>query len=566
MEKRWEMVAQPSQETVDSLHHAINVNKAIAAVLVQRGVTTFDEAHRFFRPSLDQLHDPFLMKDMDKAVNRLSTAIANNEKIVIYGDYDVDGTTSVALVYGFLSSFYPHIAYYIPDRYKEGYGISEQGVQWAGDHGYSLMIALDCGVKAITKIAMANQQGVDAIICDHHLPGHILPSAYAILDPKRSDCQYPFKELSGCGVGFKLLQGFCLQNDIEEKKLYQYLDLVAVSIASDIVPIVDENRVLAYFGLKKINKKPLPGLKAIIENCGYKNEIDISSVVFGIGPRINATGRISHAHDSVKLLLSKSVEEAKGFALEVEGKNTERKEFDHQITQEAMELIAAEQEADKRSTVLFKPDWHKGVIGIVASRCIDRYYKPTIILTQSNERATGSARSVTGFDIYSAIEQCADLLEQYGGHQFAAGLTMRLENVAAFQARFEEVVARTILPEQMTPHILIDQELHFSHISQRFYNIIKQMAPFGPHNMTPVFCTHKVKVVNTPRLLKEEHLKLQLKQEGSDKVVDVIGFGFGAYYDMVASGMEFSIAYTVEENNYMDRTSIQLNLKDIRFE
>lgn len=567
MEKRWVYVENDQEDKVADLCKSLNINPPLARLLLQRGVHTFEEARHFFRPSLDELHDPFLMKDMDKAVTRLTEAIARQEKILVYGDYDVDGTTAVSLVYGFLHRYHDQLEYYIPDRYKEGYGISETGVRWAHQQGASLMIALDCGIKAIDKVALANELGVDMIICDHHLPGNDLPAAHAVLDPKRPDCQYPFKELSGCGVGFKLLQAFCQQQTIDEMELYKYLDLVAVSIASDIVPIVGENRILAYYGLKKLNDQPLPGLKAIMDNSGYRGALDISAVVFGIGPRINAMGRISHAHGSIKLLLSQNEEEARGYALKVEGKNSERKNYDASITREALEMIEGNTATKTaRSTVLYRQDWHKGVIGIVASRCIEKYYRPTIILTESNDKATGSARSVLGFNIYEAIAECADLLDQFGGHQYAAGLTMDIRNIDAFRAKFEQVVARRITDDQLIPQIAINQTIDFDTINQKFFNILRQMAPFGPQNMQPVFATHGVMATANTRVLKEEHLKLYLKQENSDKVMDAIGFGLAEYFEMISSGMTFSVAYTIEENNYMDRVSLQLNIKDIKFD
>lgn len=554
-------------DIVAELSASLNINRALAGILVQRGIHSFDEAKYFFRPSLDDLHDPFLMKDMDRAVDRLTDAIANEEKILIYGDYDVDGTTAVSLVYGFLRRYYDRLDFYIPDRYKEGYGISETGIRWAHDNGFSLVIALDCGIKAIDRMNQANELGVDVIICDHHLPGENLPSAYAVLDPKRADCDYPFKELSGCGVGFKLMQGFCQQQTIDHVELFGFLDLLAVSIASDIVPIVGENRIMAYYGLKKLNDQPLPGLKAIMDNSGYRGELDISAVVFGIGPRINAMGRISHARGSIHLLLSQTEEEAKGFALKVEGKNVERRNYDASITKEALEMIENNQGNDMaRSTVLYNKDWHKGVIGIVASRCIEKYYRPTIILTESNDKATGSARSVLGFNVYEAIAECAELLDQFGGHQYAAGLTMDIKNIAAFQEKFERIVSERITDDQLIPQIEINQSIDFDMINQKFFNILKQMSPFGPQNMQPVFATHKVIATAETRVLKGEHLKLFLKQQNSNKVVEAIGFGLAAYYDMIAAGMSFSVAYTIEENNYMDRVSLQLNVKDIKFD
>ncbi|MEQ9299298.1 MAG: single-stranded-DNA-specific exonuclease RecJ [Cyclobacteriaceae bacterium] len=567
MEKRWVYARGGGDDNVAELSASLNINPSLAGILVQRGIHNFDEAKHFFRPSLEDLHDPFLMKDMDRAVDRLTEAIANEEKILIYGDYDVDGTTAVSLVYGFLRRYYDQLDYYIPDRYKEGYGISETGIRWAHDNGFSLVIALDCGIKAIDRMNQANELGVDVIICDHHLPGENLPAAYAVLDPKRVDCSYPFTELSGCGVGFKLMQGFCQQQTIDHMELFGFLDLLAVSIASDIVPIVDENRIMAYYGLKKLNDQPLPGLKAIMDNSGYRGELDISAVVFGIGPRINAMGRISHARGSIQLLLSRTEEEAKGFALKVEGKNVERRNYDASITKEALEMIESnEGDHTARSTVLYNKDWHKGVIGIVASRCIEKYYRPTIILTESNDKATGSARSVLGFNVYEAIAECAELLDQFGGHQYAAGLTMDIKNITAFQDKFERVVSERITDDQLVPQIEINQSIDFDMINQKFFNILKQMSPFGPQNMQPVFATHKVIATANTRVLKGEHLKLFLKQNGSNKVMEAIGFGLAAYYDMIAAGMSFSVAYTIEENNYRDRVSLQLNVKDIKFD
>lgn len=554
-------------DIAEELSASLNINRSLASILVQRGIHSFDQAKFFFRPSLDDLHDPFLMKDMDRAVDRLTEAIANEEKILIYGDYDVDGTTAVSLVYGFLRRYYNRLDYYIPDRYKEGYGISETGISWAHDNGFSLVIALDCGIKAIDRMNQANELGVDVIICDHHLPGEGLPSAYAVLDPKRADCEYPFKELSGCGVGFKLMQGFCQQQTIDHLELYDFLDLLALSIASDIVPIVGENRIMAYYGLRKLNDQPLPGLKAIMDNSGYRGTLDISAVVFSIGPRINAMGRISHARGSIQLLLSQTEEEAKEFALKVEGKNVERRNYDASITKEALEMIESNKaEGTLKSTVLYNKDWHKGVIGIVASRCIEKYYRPTIILTESNDKATGSARSVLGFNVYEAIAECAELLDQFGGHQYAAGLTMDIKNIAAFQEKFEKVVSERITDDQLVPQIEINQSIDFDMINRKFFNILKQMSPFGPQNMQPIFATHKVIATTETRVLKGEHLKLFLKQKNSNKVVEAIGFGLAEYYDMIAAGMSFSVAYTIEENNYMDRVSLQLNVKDIKFD
>ena len=567
MTKRWVLKKLADRATTEKLSEAININSTLASLLIQRGVNNFEEARRFFRPTLEDLHDPFLMADMDKAVERLERAIEKGEKILIYGDYDVDGTTSVALFYGFLREQYDALEFYIPDRYKEGYGVSEAGIDWAIAQKFDLIVSLDCGIKAINMVGKAAAAGIDFIICDHHLPGEQLPPAYAILDPKRADCSYPFKELSGCGIGFKLLQGYCMKNGISLDKLYPYLDLVAVSIAADIVPITDENRMLAYFGLQQLNENPRPGLQALIDLAGFRSTIDINSVVFGIGPRINASGRIAHAKTAVKLLLSSDLEKAKDIATIINDKNTERRNFDTHITREALEMIEQDPlSPTAKSTVLFKKDWHKGVIGIVASRCIDVYYRPTVILTQSNNKATGSARSVVGFDIYEAISECSDLLLQYGGHMYAAGLTLDVEKVVEFQQRFEEVVSSRIRPEQLIPQIEIDQLIELEQITPRFYNILKQMAPFGPQNMQPVFMTEQVKAACRPKILKNKHLKLNLCQENSNHVMEAIGFDMADYFGMIDSGMRFNIAYTIEENSYWGAGTLQLCLKDIKFD
>ncbi len=566
MTTRWIYNEEVDEDLVAEMSREINVNPTIAKILVQRGIDDFDTAKKYFRPSLDDLHDPFLMRDMEKALTRINLAMERQEHILIYGDYDVDGTTSVALVYGFLRNFYPNIDFYIPDRYKEGYGISQAGIEWAEENGYSLVISLDCGIKAIEMTDYANGKGIDLIICDHHLPGETVPNAYAILDPKMKDCPYPFKELSGCGVGFKLIQGFCEKLGYDPDLLYDYLDLVAVSIAADIVPIVDENRILAHFGLKKLNENPRLGLKALIKLSGIRNQINISNVVFGIGPRINASGRIDHAKTAVELLLASEERAIEILAKSLDVKNLQRRDFDTSITLEAMEMIERQNGSHRKSTVLFKEDWHKGVIGIVASRCIDKYYRPTIILTESNGKATGSARSVDGFDIHAAISECSDLLEQFGGHMYAAGLTMSIDKVEAFKERFEQVVSESISDEQLVPLIEIDCVIDFKDINYKFYNILEQMAPFGPGNMQPTFVTHQLHVSERPRILKDEHLKFLVKQNEEDKAMEAIGFGQAKYYDLVASGMRFSMAYHLEENIYMGNKTLQLRVKDLRFD
>jgi single-stranded-DNA-specific exonuclease len=565
MEKRWVFKALPEENKTEALATAINVNNQLAAILLQRNVSTFEEAKSFFRPDIKDLHDPFLMKDMDKAVDRLNQALKNGEKILIYGDYDVDGTTSVSLVYDYLSQRHSNIDFYIPDRYTEGYGVSTTGIEWARENNFKLIISLDCGIKSMEQIALAASYNIDFIVCDHHKAGDTLPPAYAVLDPKRLDCNYPFKELSGCGVGFKLLQGFCIKNNYSFEELTPYLDLVAISIASDIVPIVGENRILAYYGLKIINGSARPGVRALIDVAGFKKNLDITNVVFGLGPRINAAGRISHAKSAVNLLLSKTDEEAEAFAKLINEKNTIRKDFDHNITEEAMEMIAKEIHMDAKSTVLFKNDWHKGVIGIVASRCIEKYYRPTIILTESNNYATGSARSVAGFDVYEAISGCSELLEQFGGHMYAAGLTLKLANVSAFRKKFEEVVSAAITAEQLTPQIEVDMKLKIEDIDYKFYNVLKQMGPFGPGNMQPLFVSEDVYDDGYARLLKDQHLKLSLRQ-GNSPSIDAIGFGMPEHYERISKGEKFKVCYNIAENDFNGKKSLQLFVKDIKFD
>lgn len=565
MDKRWVLQESNSQEFSDELSKELNINNHLVELLLLRGIHTFDLAKTFFRPSLNHLHDPFLMKGMDIAVNRLCEAIFSQEKIMIYGDYDVDGTTSVSLVYQFLSKYSKELMYYIPDRYTEGYGISTQGIEKAQKEGIGLIISLDCGIRAVDKAHLAKSYGIDLIICDHHLPGDVLPDALAILDPKQADDQYPYKELSGCGVGFKLLQGFCMQNSIDLEELFQFLDLLAVSIASDIVPITGENRVLAYYGLKKLNHSPCPGLQALIDISGLRGELDISSIVFYIGPRINATGRLTHAHDSVKLLTARDKAETEVFAEVLNAKNSERKNYDKSITEEALEMVESDEVLKAASsTVLFKNDWHKGVIGIVASRCIEKYYRPTIILTESSAKATGSARSIEGFDIHDAISQCSELLEQFGGHTHAAGLTLPIENVSAFQQKFEEIVANSIPNEILIPKIDVDLEVELNFINYKNYSIIKQMSPFGPLNQKPVFVTKNVRLKFPPKIVKEEHLKISIYQEDSEFVYDAIGFGLAEKSSLITSNESFDIAYQIEENEFRGNKSLQLNIKDIK--
>jgi single-stranded-DNA-specific exonuclease len=567
MNRRWIFHDTPDELDIENLAQEINVNPIISKILIQREITNFDQAKSFFRPSLDQLHDPFLMRDMDKALERIKQAMDQDEKIVIYGDYDVDGTTSVALVYGFLRNFYSNISFYIPDRYKEGYGISKIGIDWAVENDFGLLISLDCGIKAVEMTDYANEKGLELIICDHHLPGPTLPNAFALLDPKMEDCPYPYKDLSGCGVGFKLVQAFCIKYGYDPDLLFDYIDLVAVSIAADIVPITGENRVLAYFGLKKLNENPMLGLEALIKLAGIRNQINISSIVFGIGPRINASGRIDHAKGAVDLLLADNYKTIETLAESIDVKNLARRTFDSTITSEAIEMIDQNVDhKDLKSTVLYKNDWHKGVIGIVASRCIEKYYRPTIILTESNGKATGSARSVEGFDIYAAISECSDLLDQFGGHMYAAGLTMEIDKVEAFKEKFEQIVSEKISDDQLTPLISIDSEIELKDINFKLNNVLEQMAPFGPGNMQPVFVTHQLHVCGRPIIMKKLHLKFYVKQNDEDEAMEAIGFGHAEYYDLIASGMRFSLAYYLEENNYLGNKTLQLRVKDIRFE
>lgn len=561
-------------KTVESLSKEINVNPTLANMLVNRGVDTFQKAKDFFRPDLDKLHDPLLMKDMDKAVIRLASAIENEEKILVYGDYDVDGTTSVAMMYGYLSRFYPHLDFYIPDRYKEGYGISEKGVRFAAENNFKLIISLDCGIKAISKVALAKELGVDFIICDHHTPGEELPPAVAILDPKRQDCQYPYKELSGCGVGFKLIQAISQHRGEDSSIVMSYLDLLAISIAADIVPITGENRILTFYGIERINNNPRPGIKALILRSKIEKDIEISDIVFKIGPRINASGRLEHAKASVELLISKDLEDALARAELVDTVNAARKNFDENITKEAISMIESMEEVRQyKSTVLFKEDWHKGVIGIVASRCIERYYRPTIILTESNNKATGSARSVFDFDIYEAISECSELLEQFGGHKYAAGLTMAVDKVPAFQEKFEEVVSSRIHDIHLKPVMEIDDEILLDQINYKFYNILKQMAPFGPGNPEPIFTVKQVYAENV-RVLKDKHLRFNVVQDGQETKPVCIAFGMADknafpdefVYKMLLRKMRFDLAFEIRENTFRNNSSLQLYVKDIKFD
>jgi len=570
MEKRWIYKNKGNPDTINHLAEALGVERVLATLLVQRGISTYDEAKKFFRPSLDDLYNPFLMKDMQAAVERIEQAIRGNERILVYGDYDVDGTTAVALIYSFLQKSYSKIGYYIPDRYNEGYGISLKGIDYAAENGYSLIIALDCGIKANEKVAYAHSRRIDFIICDHHLPGDQIPQAVAVLDPKRPDCKYPFKELSGCGVGFKLLQAYCQKNGINMEELYQYLDLVAVSIASDIVPVIDENRVLSFYGLQKLNVNPSKGLRSIIRIAGIeKQQIAIDDIVFRIGPRINAAGRMESGKSAVDLLCADDDLIAFEMGSLINSCNNDRKNVDRLITHEALRMIASDSKAPHRNTtVLFNPTWHKGVVGIVASRLIETYYRPTVVLTQSGNMATGSARSVPGFDLYQAVEACADLLESFGGHMYAAGLTMKVENVQAFKDRFEEVVNKTITSELLIPQIDIDEELSLDQIDEKFFRILKQFQPFGPGNMSPIFVTENVTDNGEGRLVgpDKEHIKLSLFNADKTKTYQAIAFQLAEHYRSIHEGKPFDICYTITENVFRGQTTLQIRVKDIKFD
>jgi single-stranded-DNA-specific exonuclease len=571
MIKRWclKTLTEEEIQTQTMLEEELKLNPVIAILLVQRGITTSDGVRKFFRPNLNDLHDPFLMPDMHKAVKRLNKALGNNEKILIYGDYDVDGTTAVSLVYRFLRPYSTMLDYYIPDRYDEGYGISYRGIDYAYENGFKLIIALDCGIKAIDKINYANEKGIDVIICDHHMPDDTLPAALAVLDAKRLDSEYPYEHLSGCGVGFKFMQAFAKSNDIAFSKLENLLELTAVSIASDIVPITGENRILAYYGLRHLNSNPSIGLKGIIKTSGLaeKKEINISDIVFKIGPRINASGRMMNGREAVDLLLSKDEKSANERSANIDQYNEERKEMDRKITDEANAIIDNFHDIDDhKGIVVYNPDWHKGVIGIVASRLTEKYNRPAVVLTKSSELITGSARSIAGFDMYKAIENCKDLLENFGGHTYAAGLSLKEENLASFKERFMKITSEEITLEQMIPQIDIDKRIRLAEINGYLLNELKKMNPFGPENEKPVFCSYNVYDYGTSRTVGKDssHIKLDLIDESTKSPVSAIAFGMSEHSLYIKSGNPFDICYTIEENVYNGVTSIQLMIKDIR--
>ena len=569
MSNKWNY-QPPSQEQTEAakaLAKETGISPVLCKLLLERGISSATEAKRFFRPQLNELLDPFLMKDMDKAVDRLNEAMGRKERIMVYGDYDVDGTTAVALVYKFLQQFYSNIDYYIPDRYEEGYGVSVKGVDYAYETGVKLIIVLDCGIKAVNEIAYAKEKGIDFIICDHHVPDEVLPPAVAILNAKRPDATYPYEHLSGCGVGFKFMQAFAINNGIEFHQLTPLLDLVAVSVASDIVPIMGENRILTYHGLKQLNSNPSIGLKAIIDVCGLTDkEITVGDIVFKIGPRINASGRIQNGKEAVALLVEKDFSVALEKANQINQYNETRKDLDKAMTEEANKIVESlEGLSDRRTIVIFNEEWHKGVIGIVASRLTEIYYRPAVVLTRTNDLATGSARSVSGFDVYKAIEHCRDLLENFGGHTYAAGLSMKAENVEEFTRRFEEYVSNHILPEQTCAVIDIDAEIDFSDITPRFHQDLKRFNPFGPDNHKPVFCTHNVYDYGTSKVVgrEQEHIKLELVDNKSNNVMNGIAFGQSSQARYIKTKRSFDICYTIEENTHK-RGEVQLQIEDIK--
>lgn len=562
--KRWIAKNAPDESVFQKLKDQLKTSEILLKLIAQRNISSLQEAHSYFVPTLDALHAPFLMKNMDKAVARIHEAINANEKIVVYGDYDVDGTTSVALVYSFFHKLHKNIAYYIPDRFKEGYGISQTGIDWADEQGATLIIALDCGIKSVDLVQYASGKNIDFIICDHHTPGDTVPMAVAVLNPKQKDCSYPYNELSGCGIGFKLVQAYA-----EHFKLNwnaeEYMDLVAISISADIVHMTGENRILTYFGLKKINTDPRPGVKALIGISSLKNELNVNDLVFRIGPRINAAGRITNGMLAVKVLIEEDEQVAAEIASAVNQNNTDRQGVDQTITRQALEMIEKMNGNDRKTTVLFNKDWHKGVIGIVASRLIEKYYRPTILLTESNGYAVGSARSVPGFDLYEAIKQCDPLLEQWGGHQAAAGLTMPLENVNAFQLKFEEAVRQSITDDLLTPVLEYDMELDLDDITPTFCRSLERFGPFGPENMKPVFISRDVYVSGEPRIVGNNHLQLVFRSDNGN-ILKGIGFGLGELLDIISTSKPINICYTVEPNIYRGVYNVSLNLKDIHID
>lgn len=562
MQKRWR-VLNKNKEKSDALFRELKVHPVLCNILTQRGIDTYEKAKTFFRPQLSHLHDPFLMKDMDKAVNRILSAFSNNEKILVFGDYDVDGTTSVACMYQFLKEHYDATEFYIPHRYREGYGISKAGIDYAAQNNYTLIISLDCGIKSVELIQYAKTLGIDFIVCDHHLPDDQLPAAVAILNPKQKDCNYPYKELCGCGVGFKLITALCTAMKLPEQTPYQYLDLVATAIAADIVSLTGENRVLTYYGLKKANTNPNFGIKALAYLSNYNKDLHVNNLVFIIAPRVNAAGRMDDARKAVLMFVSKTYEEALHWAEQLHADNVDRKEADMNITEEALSIIESDEVMiNRRSTVLFQPHWHKGVVGIVASRLIDHYYRPTIILTQSGEYVAGSARSVSGFNVYEAIHQCRDLLLGYGGHFYAAGMTLETNKVEAFCQKFEEVVQASIHPELLIPEIVIDAEIALTDIRQSFYDILCQMEPFGPDNLRPTFVAKKIFNTGWSKVVKENHIRFVL-QQGNSRITG-IGFNMAEKMPLLDSGQPIDVVFKLDENEWNGEKSLQLKVIDFK--
>lgn len=564
MNKRWKKLLA-EEVAVNSLHEALKINKVLCKILIQRGYDDFEKSKAFFRPQISSLYDPYLMKDMDLAVNRIKSAFDKKEKILVFGDYDVDGTTSVAIMYQFIVKIYSeeNVDFYIPHRYREGYGVSKAGIDFAKLNGFSLIISLDCGIKSKELIAYASTLGIDFIVCDHHLPDNEIPKAVAILNPKQKDCNYPFKELCGCGVGFKLITALAKTFNIAEADYLCYLDLVATAIAADIVPITDENRIMAYYGLERINNDPSPGIKALIKLGGIQKKLTISNVVFVIAPRVNAAGRMDDARKAVQLFIEKDPQKAFEFAEQLHNDNSDRKEADSSITEQALAVISSSEEfINRKSTVVYKEDWHKGVVGIVASRLIETYYRPTIVLTKSGDIAAGSARSVAGFNLYEAIHACREHLLGYGGHFAAAGLSLLPENIASFSAAFEQVVSNTIPPELLTPEITIDSTVSFTDLTPSFYNIIQQMEPFGPENMRPVFLAENVTDTGYSKIVKEQHLRFVLNQGGV--TLTGIGFNMADKFEMLASRKPLDIAFSLDLNEWNGTTNLQLRMIDVR--
>jgi len=562
LNKRWNILEVEEPKVID-LYNQLKINPILCKILVQRGIENFDDSKNFFRPQLNQLHSPWLMKDMDKAVKRIETALQNNEKILVYGDYDVDGTTAVASMYTFINSIKANVDFYIPHRYREGYGISKAGVDFAKENKFTLVIALDCGIKSVDLIEYANSLGIDFIICDHHLPEKEIPKAIAVLNPKQTDCNYPYKELCGCGVGFKLISALCEKLNFHHERAFQFLDLVATAIAADIVPITGENRILAFYGLKKANEEPNLGIKALITLSGLKLPLQISNLVFMIAPRVNAAGRMDDARKAVLMFIAENQEDALEYAELLHSDNTDRKEADSTITEEALAIIQTNKEwVGRKSTVVYQPHWHKGVVGIVASRIIETYYRPTVVLTDSGEYASGSARSVPGFNLYEAIHACREYLLGYGGHFAAAGLTLEKHHIEAFRKKFEQVVLASIKDEQLIPEIIIDSEINLEQITRPFFNILKQMEPFGPENMRPTFLARKVVDTGFSKIVKEEHVRFVIQQK--EATVIGIGFNLADKFSIVESRKPFDIVFKIDENEWNGNISLQLKVEDIR--